>query len=100
MPTLTNLEVHGEFRERPRMFSMPLPEGHLVLELLVVEDASEEDYPGYYRVYAFPADRKADASLWREIEAMEPVGRIPASDIEWEDGILRVRTMAIERFAA
>jgi hypothetical protein len=96
------LEIGGEAREIPEIWSMALPEGHLVFNLQLVDTPSDEDYPGFYSVYRFEPDRRADASLWSAIEEMDPVGRIPATDVEPVDDpahAFRLRTMGIERFA-
>ena len=99
---MARLEVGGEVREIPKIWSMMLPEGHLVFDLHEVDTPSDEDYPGFYSIYRFEPDRPADASLWSAIEGMEPVGRIPATDVEPVDDpshSFRLRTMGIERFA-
>jgi hypothetical protein len=99
---MAQLEVGGEVREIPKIWSMPLAEGRLVFDLHKVDTPSDEDYPGFYSVYRFEPDRRADASLWSAIEEMDPVGRIPATDVEPVDDpahAFRLGTMGIERFA-
>jgi hypothetical protein len=90
---LVPITVDGERREVPRLWSMNVPEAPLVFRL---EDAAEPAWYDVYRAEAAPGG----VALERLIEGREPVGRIPAADVEIDPSQerLQLHTMGIERF--
>jgi hypothetical protein len=84
----------------PWIFAMSLPEAVLVFESRF--DEAADSYAPEYCVYRLPASEghRLDGSLDGLVEGLEPVGRIPVSDVEFDETRgLAIRTMGIERFA-
>ena len=73
--------------------------------LLVFEsrfDEAADAYEPEYSVYRLPPldDERLPGSLDGMVEGVEPVGRIPVSDVEFDETRgLAISTMGIERFA-
>jgi hypothetical protein len=79
---------------------MSLPTALLVFESRF--DEAADAYESEYRVYRLSAlkEKRLRRSLDSLVEEVEPVGRIPVSDVEFDETRgLRIRTMGIERFA-
>ena len=84
----------------PRIFAMSLPTALLVFESRF--DEAADAYESEYDVYRLPPleEERLHGSLDGLVEGVEPVGRIPVSDVEFDEARgLAISTMGIERFA-
>jgi hypothetical protein len=74
------------------------------LDAALVFDAREAEATGEYEVFSITPIEATKADFWSEWEGireqLEPTGRIPTSDVEFDEATgFRLRTLGIERFA-